>query len=663
MHTRILGIDAGGTFTDFVLLSATGEEVSLRTHKVLSTPASPELAILQGIRELGLEATVERGTLHIIHGSTVATNAALESKGVRTAFISNYGFADMLTLARQTRPGLYQLDSPPLVPPVPREFCLETGGRLSASVEVLEPLTEQELTTLVNRLRELRPQAVAINLLFSFLDDRFERRIEEALGDCDAFVCRSSSVLPEYREYERGIATWLNASLGPVVGGYLQRLRRQLGRCPLQIMQSSGETFAAETAARRAVNLLLSGPAAGLCAIQHLGQRLQEPRLMSFDMGGTSTDVALLDGDLRITSEGRVAGYPVAVPMVDMHTIGAGGGSLACLDPGGMLQVGPQSAGADPGPACYGRGGEQATVTDANLVLGRLQLDPAGASHLTLDRGCAMRAMEKLANAMGMDVMQTARGVIEVANTHMVNALRLISVQKGYDPREFRLACFGGAGGLHVCALADAMGMRRAVVPTHAGVLSALGMLVAPRGRQFSRSVRLVLDQVPGAEIDALFATLMAQGGSELESEGLSRQNLQAELSADVCYRGQSFALNIPWQDSAQLERDFQRRHLERYGFQHDSVIELVNLRVKLSSAAGIPELPGPALALAASTEGEAEVFGYPDAVRVLRRGSLEAGSHIAGPAIITEFSSTTFIPADWSAEIDKLGNILLAAG
>ena len=488
MEKLLLGIDAGGTFTDFVLLSQSAGELRLQTHKVLSTPAAPEQAILQGIAELGLNGVAQQGRLHIVHGSTVATNAALENKGVRTAFITNRGFADLLTLARQTRPSLYQLETPAQIPPVPRALCLETGGRLAADGSELEALTDADLKQLQEQLRTLQPAAVAINLLFSFIDEGNERRIEAALQELPLFVCRSSEVLPEYREYERGIATWLNASLGPVVNGYLQRLQQALGNCSLQIMQSSGETFSAAVASRRAVNLLLSGPAAGLSAMHHLGQLLNEPDVISFDMGGTSTDVALLRGAPEITNEGRVAGYPVAVPMVDMHTIGAGGGSLASVDVGGMLRVGPESAGADPGPACYGRGGTQATVTDANLVLGRLQADTTEASHLQLDLSLAQQAVERLARSMNLGVEETALGIIRIANEHMVAALRLISVQRGYDPADFLLASFGGAGGLHVCALADAMGMRRALVPANAGVLSALGMLVAPQGRQFSRT-------------------------------------------------------------------------------------------------------------------------------------------------------------------------------
>ena len=353
-----LGIDAGGTFTDFVALRV-GEAVEVEVHKTLSTPDAPEQAILAGIEALGLSGEAERGALHIIHGSTVATNAALEGKNAPTAYVTNYGFGDTLTLGRQTRPALYSLEFPAQSIPVPSAYCLETGGRMSAEGKVLETLTSDELQDLVARIKDLAPEAVAINLLFSFLDDSSEVAIEKAIADAGVpvFVSRSSAVLPVYKEYERGIATWLNASLGPVVSGYLSRLRMSMNRCSLRIMQSNGETLDAEKAAESAVRLLLSGPAGGLIAMKTLGEQADVSNIISFDMGGTSTDVALLDGEIATTSEGHIGPYPVAVPMVDMHTIGAGGGSIAYVDQGGMLQVGPRSAGADPGPACYGLGG------------------------------------------------------------------------------------------------------------------------------------------------------------------------------------------------------------------------------------------------------------------------------------------------------------------
>ncbi len=455
-----LGIDTGGTFTDFVLFDGN----ALRIHKVLSTPQDPALAILQGIRELG----VTLPGLQVVHGSTVATNAVLERKGVRTAYIANQGLADVLTIGRQARRELYNLQPPPLPPPVPPELCIEVAARIGAAGERIGSLDGNDRQTLLAKIDALQPQAVAINLLFSFLDAADEELIESWLPD-SLFVSRSSAVLPEYREYERGIATWLNAWVGPLVAGYLQRLNRQLAPARVAVMQSAGGTVSAAVAGDMAVRLLLSGPAGGLMGARFIGQQTGHTHLLTFDMGGTSTDVALIEGEIRLTSEGSIGPWPVAVPMVDMHTIGAGGGSIAAVDAGGVLQVGPESAGAAPGPACYGQGGDVATVTDANLVLGRLQPDAFLGGAMRLDTAAARRVMRQLADALGMETEAAAEGIIAVANEHMAQALRVISVQRGVDPGDHVLVSFGGAGGLHVCALAEALGMRHALVPVQAG--------------------------------------------------------------------------------------------------------------------------------------------------------------------------------------------------
>ena len=658
----VLGIDAGGTFTDFVLLTVQEGEYQLTVHKVLSTPKAPEQAILQGIRELNLELKVQRGKLHIIHGSTVATNAALEGNGARTAFITNHGFGDMLSIGRQIRPSLYRLEFPPVEKPVSRELCFEVGGRLAADGEVLEPLAAIDIEQTVNRIKAQQPEAVAINLLFSFVNDHFERELEQAVKNSmpAVFTSRSSEVLPEYREYERGMATWLNASLGPVVSRYLVRLNEELGDCPLTIMQSSGETLSASAAASRAVNLLLSGPAAGLTALKDLGQQLGESRFISFDMGGTSTDVALLDGELIITNEGSIAGYPVAVPMVDMHTIGAGGGSIAYLDSGGMLQVGPRSAGAAPGPACYGKGGDKVTVTDANLILGRIPEDASLAGRFKLDLQAARRAIAPLAKASGLDETETALGIIRVANEHMAAALRMISVQRGYDPADFILTCFGGAGGLHVCALAEAMGMCRAIVPLNAGVLSAMGMLVAPRGRQFSRTVRMMADQVQDKDIETAFSELIERGLLELETDGLRREELQYESSSDICYAGQSSTLNIPWLGMEETAQRFHRLHNERYGFSLSRELEFVNLRVRIFGPRRRLDLVSDRNAESLNNISSLEVFDRNTNVPTYARHGLVAGATIDGPAIITELSATTYLEKGWQASQDEYGNLRL---
>ncbi len=674
----LLGIDTGGTFTDFVLLHA---DHPLQVHKVLSTPQAPEQAILQGIRELELDNLDD---LLVVHGSTVATNAVLEGKGVRTAFITNTGLRDLLTIGRQARSELYNLNPAPCAPPVPRELCLETGGRLDADGSVLEALTESDLDTLRSALEKLKPQAVAINLLFSWRDDRFEKRIAEIVPD-GMFISRSSHILPEPREYERGITTWLNASVGPLVQGYLRRLCSGIPQAQVAIMQSAGGTIDAAQAGEEAVHMLLSGPAGGLAGAQYVGGLASRHRLLSFDMGGTSTDVALLDngqrdglllGDLPLTTEGRIGPYPVGVPMVDMHTIGAGGGSIAYIDDGGLLQVGPESAGADPGPACYGRNGKQATVTDANLLLGRLRSDAFLGGNMTLDDYAARRAIQPLANALNLSLEQTAQGIIDVANEHMARALRVMSVQRGVDAAQLTLTCFGGAGGLHVCALAEALQMTQALVPAHAGVLSALGMLVAPRARYLSHTLQHVFsaasDKSFPYNLRTAFSSLVERGCNALIEEGVKANNINISPSVDLRYRGQSFVINLPItlpidgtseqikQALIQAEEKFHARHTELYGHDLQQPVELVTLRVKVHSPSLSPLLPS-----AQQVEGkpmtakQESPAGIHSPLPVYVREKLKA--EILGPALITETVSTTYLAPGWSCIPDASGCLLLS--
>ncbi len=649
----LLGIDTGGTFTDFVLHR--GDR--LERLKVPSTPADPAAAILAGIDALGLHEAVRAGRLRIVHGSTVATNATLEGKGVRTAYITNRGFTDMLRIGRQARTGLYSLHPAAPVDPVPRELCLGTGGRRSADGSVLEPLTGEDLAALRRAIERLKPEAIAINLLFSYRDDTDERTIEAALEDL-AWISRSSFVLPEYKEYERGIATWLNAWLGPLIFRYLNRLASALAPSPVAVMQSSGGVIAAAQASRRAVNLLLSGPAGGLAAAAALGVETGLTDLMTFDMGGTSTDVCLLRGAPRQTDEGRVGPYPVAVPMADIHTIGAGGGSIAFVDAAGMLGVGPDSAGADPGPACYGRGGDRPTVTDANLVLGRLPDVPLGGT-LRLDRSAAIAALGRLADALGGRVEDAATGVIALANAHMAQALRVISVERGHDPRQFSLLCYGGAGGLHVCALAAELGIPRIVVPTHAGVFSALGMLIARPSRLLLRTVNLPLEPGNRAGIEAALAELEVAASAELTEEGHDPSRLVIDRHLDLRYRGQSFTLSVAWAGITETATAFDALHEARYGHALGVPVEVVNVRV----AASLPVAPLrwslPARTKAMPVRRTVDVVGL-GAVPMTERGDLGAGDPIEGPLIVTETDATTFVDEDWGGVVDGSGNLVL---
>ncbi|WP_456405221.1 hydantoinase/oxoprolinase family protein [Thiolapillus sp.] len=646
-----LGVDTGGTFTDFVLW----RDGKLRVHKLLSTPHAPEQAILQGIKDLGLQGKA----LRLVHGSTVATNAVLEGKGVGTLFVTNRGFADMLNIGRQNRAELYTLQPEQPSPPVPEKLCVEVGGRLSAGGELLEALTGADLEELVSLVATHQPRSVAVNLLFSWLDDSAEKAIAAALPD-EVFVSLSSRILPEIREYERGMATWLNAWVGPLVQGYLKCLQSGLPNGRVSVMQSSGDTVTAARAGEQAVRMLLSGPAGGLVAAGHLGRKAHCRRMLSFDMGGTSTDVALLDGEPRLTTEGRIGPYPVAVPMVDMHTIGAGGGSIAWLDEGGMLQVGPESAGADPGPACYGRGGARPTVTDANLILGRLLPDVFLGGRMQLDVAAARKAMRQLADAMRCGMEEAASGVLRIANEHMARALRTISVQRGIDPSGFTLVSFGGAGGLHVCALAEALGMQQALVPAHGGVLSALGMLVARPGRQLSRTWLVKLNETSDEQLNALLDELAQEALASMSEEGIAKADCELEYSLDLRYVGQSYSLNIPWTDVAQASGCFHRNHAERYGHELDLPLELVNLRVSIRG-------PGTAIEAALSMPERASepfqycrVAGKDRPAPCFSRNTLTPGQEITGPAIITETVATTWLEAGWRCVVDATGNLLL---
>ncbi|MDX1810594.1 MAG: hydantoinase/oxoprolinase family protein [Gammaproteobacteria bacterium] len=648
---QLVGVDTGGTFTDFVYF----RDKRLRVHKVLSTPHAPEQAILQGLAELN----VDLKKLKVIHGSTVATNAVLEGKGARTVYIGNRGLKDILLIGRQARRELYNLTPDNVAGLIDPELCLETGGRLSAEGEVLEPLTTADIDALLQDIQRLKPQAVAINLLYSYISDEFEKQIAAALPK-DLFVSRSSAVLPEYKEYERGMTTWLNAYVGPLVKDYLQRLHQQIQPADLAVMLSAGGTASAEQAGNMAVNMLLSGPAGGLQAARYIGQQINCSKLLTFDMGGTSTDVALIDGEIRLTNDGSINQLPVAVAMVDMHTIGAGGGSIASVDEGGLLLVGPESAGADPGPVCYGKGGTQVTVTDANLVLGRIPANAALGGSLALDREAALTAMQILADKLGTDALQAAEGVIKIANEHMVQALRVMSVQKGTDPRDFSLVSFGGAGGLHVCDLAEAMDMKNALIPKFGGVLSAFGMLVAPVSRELSLTHLSLLAEKTDAELEALFASLKQKGEQQMQEEKLTSEDLLYGYSLDLRYLGQSFTLNVPWSKLSEVRQLFHETHKARYGHTINENIELVNLRMSIKGQTPSLSTEKMPKKNAARPINTVKVHACESPVPVYRREELADQLTLAGPAIIVEDVATSYVKPNWLCHVHESGHLQL---
>ena len=659
----ILGIDTGGTFTDFVYHHQTNKKNLVQVHKVLSTPQAPDEAILQGISEMGLTKAIETGEIFIIHGTTVATNAALEAKGVRTAYITNKGLGDVLSIGRQTRGELYNLTPEATPDHFEPSLCFEIDTRLDANGQSVSPLTDDTLQQLKNEVESLKPEAIAINLLFSFLDPSDELKIEKLFRD-NFFVSRSSFILPEINEYERGISTWVNSWIGPLIENYLTSLQNQLTPAPLAIMQSSGHTVAAHMAAVRAVNLLLSGPAGGLGAAIHIGRSINQTNLMTFDMGGTSTDVALLEGKIKLTNAGKIAGFPISVPMADIHTIGAGGGSIVSIDTGGLLKVGPESAGASPGPACYGQGGKSPTVTDANLILGRISRTAFLGGRMELDEQAAFDAMAPLASNLNMDVEALANGVVTLANEHMAQALRVISIQQGYDPREFSLMCFGGAGGLHVCELAETLEIPAAIVPQNSGILSALGMVTSEPGRELVQTFRCLLNQVDPSLLDQQISTLTEQARMELAAEGVTE--IQNTASLDLRYFGQSHTLNIGYDTISDAISLFHDEHEKQYGHRTKIDIELLNIRLSAVGLQKPRQLP-----LVSSPGESGKLYSHIEQIKQhektsrkelqsINRQQLKVSDILEGPLLVLENHATTFIKKGWQGIVDSTGNIRL---
>jgi len=647
-----LGVDTGGTFTDFVLFDGQ----VLRFHKVLSTPDDPSQAIEQGMRYLGLDAS----TLHLVHGSTVATNAILEHKGVRTLFVTNNGLEDVLIIGRQTRPELYNLTPEPEAAWISHEDCMGISCRLSADGQELVPVDLNAGDILNRKLEQGGYDAVAVCLLFSFLNPVHEQFLAEEICP-DVFISLSHQILPEYREYERGATTFLNAYVGPLVQRYLRRLESKLVPKHLFVMHSAGGVMSAEAAGEQAVRLILSGPAGGLVAAQAIGQQTGVKKLMTFDMGGTSTDVALLDGAPAMTTEGSVAGIPVALAMLDIHTIGAGGGSLGWIDAAGLPQVGPESAGAQPGPACYGLGGDLPTVTDANLLIGRIPATAKLGGSMSLDIAAARQVFEVFGREIGLTGMQAAEAVVRIAEEHMAGALRVVSVERGINPVEFSLLCFGGAGGLHACALAEKLGMDRVIFPVASGAFSALGMLAGRQQGQFSRTRRLLLDD--DATVSTLFDLF-----AELEREAAASMQglaLTFERRVDIRYAGQGFHITVDMYDDdeenvqQQLQQRFEHAHSRAYGHILQRPIELMTAR--LTAVVKQESLRFPLC----STRGEAlpvsfsEVYGV-GTVPHYRREELPAEFSCTGPALIMEDTSTLWMPEKWQMRVDSYGHLML---
>ena len=669
-----VGVDTGGTFTDFVY-HAGGRA---RVFKVPSTPDDPSRAIAEGLRRAAREAGVRLKELEVVHGTTVGTNALLERKGARAALVTTEGFEDVLVIGRQARGSLYDLNWSRPAPLVGDGLRFGVRERVAADGSVVEELTDEEVESLVKKLKRARPESVAVCLLFSFARPEHERRIERALQDALGGVPLSVShrILPEYREYERTSTVAINAYLQPLMGTYLGRLGAHVAGRSLRVMQSSGGSISARAAAAEPVRTILSGPAGGVVGAAHAASAAGFEDVITFDMGGTSTDVALVAGGrLKLTNEASVAGLPVAVPVLDIHTVGAGGGSIARVDAGGSLRVGPESAGAVPGPACYGRS-ELPTVTDANLVLGRFGGGDLLGGEFELDEARAVRALAKLAREMtaagGREVSATeaALGVVRVVNAGMERALRAVSVERGFDPRGCALVTFGGAGGLHAVELARALRVPRVLVPRAPGALSALGCLRADVLKSLSRTLMLEVGgdaQARAARVECAFQEMEREARSALRREGFGDERQRHERTIAARYAGQSFELEIPWDGGRKLVGRFHQEHEARYGYaQTAASVEVVSARLRSSGLVEELKDERPRRTTAASPDVKpqrtARVYfdeGARD-VAVYRREELPAGARLKTPCVVTEYSSTTLVPAGSQAFIDRHGNLVI---
>ena len=695
MTTWRVGVDIGGTFTDAAMVD--GETGAVHVVKVLTTPDDPAVgfmaALERGLRERGA-AGKDLGV--VVHATTVATNALIEGKMARVGMLVTRGFRDILEIGRQIRSRLYDVHLQKPAPLVPRRWSLEVSERLDADGRVLEALDLAEVRAAVRRLRDERVEAVVICFLHSYVNPEHERAAATVVREefPHAYLSVSSEVCPEFREYLRGSTAAVNAAVMPIVTRYVDALESRLAAlgatAPFYVMQSNGGVMTSTSAKERPVYMVESGPAAGVIAAGAVAAPAGHRNVLSFDMGGTTAKVGLIqDGQLRLSTEmevgaqavtplgeGRGGGYPVRTPAIDLVEVGAGGGSEAWIDAGGALRVGPRSAGARPGPACYGQGGTTPTITDANLALGRL--DPAYflGGEMRLDAEAARRAIaERVARPLGLDPLAAASGIVEIANAHMIAAMRLVSVQRGYDPREFALVAFGGAGPMHANALARDLGIPTVLVPPSPGIASAIGMLMTDIRHEFVATRRQRLDDLSPAALDALFAGFAAEGAARLAKDGVAADDQRAVRSVDLRYRGQSheLAVTVPSgaltaADVERLRAQFHAAHERAYGYAAlEDAIELINVRLAAVGLSPKPVRPtlgeGPADP-AAALKGRRDVWfaestGWASCP-VLDRAWLLRGNVIAGPAVIEEPDASTLVHPGWAATVDAHANLML---
>ena len=651
-----IAIDSGGTFTDCVYLDGD----NLRVVKIFSTPSNPGKAVLDATALVANAGSVPE----VRHGTTVGTNALLERKGAQVAFVTTKGFEDTIAIGRQARSSLFNWFHTPMPCVVPRNLRFGVDERVSAEGVVLRAPSPESLSDLADHIRQSGAEAIAISLLFSFANHENELRVFNALEPLGLPISISHRILPEFREYERASTVVMNSYLSPKVSTYLSRLHAEIDRTfsggSIQVMQSSGGIIAAEIAAEEPVRTVLSGPAGGVIGAYHLGRLAGFDRLIGFDMGGTSTDVSLMDasnGGPQVTSDSVVSEMPISVPMLDIHTVGAGGGSIAHFDSGGALHVGPESAGSVPGPICYGKG-IHPTVTDANLVLGRLDPDLFLGGAVRLDDERTRDLMEAASGPI-VSVEQYASGILLLAETAMEKAIRVISIERGYDPREFTLISFGGAGPLHACSLARSLRIPRVLIPIMPGALSAVGILLADTVRDYSRTVML-----PGEDKKNVLISLESleqRALAEIAAQGLRGE---ATRSVDIRYKGQGYELNVPHENDHLQE--FHKLHQRRYGYSSpQGPVEIVNVRVRV-------RVKTPDIHLSQTIEQAGDgsqailkmkpIFfdGRWVDSRIYQRDLLRSGDAFSGPALITEYSSTAVLPPDFCARVDTYGNLIL---
>jgi N-methylhydantoinase A len=673
MATFRLGIDVGGTFTDVLLLSEDTGEV--RHTKVITSRADPAASVLDGVSRALREFDVDPGEVTaILHGTTIATNALIERRGARTALLTSRGMRDVLEIGRQIRPSLFDWFADKPEPLVPREWRFELNERVNAKAELLASPSEEEIQAILDRLRSEGIESLAVCFLFSFLRPDHEERVAAVVRReiPELAISLSSQVLPEYREYERSSTTVANAYLTPILSRYAERLGVALGEmglsAKLHLLQSNGGVAPLESARERAITTALSGPAGGVTGASHLSASLGIRDVISMDMGGTSCDVCLIrDGLPSWTSEAPVAGLPVRVPMIAVEAIGAGGGSIIWVDSGGVLRVGPHSAGSDPGPACYGRGGQLPALTDAHAVLGTVLPDYFPQKGIHLDMAAAEQAMRGVADPLGLSVEDTAVGAIRIINHHIAQAVRGISVARGHDPRDFVLLAFGGAGPMHACFVADELGMRRIVLPFAAGVFSALGAALADFRYDYVRTLPKRMKALEVDEVRAAHREMEASARERLI--GLPVMAVRIDRSVDLRYVGQSFEITVPidgdrYDKEEMLER-FHRLHDESYGFSDlNEPVELVNVRLTAFGETAKP----PAASRAMSDDASESVLGrrsipsfeggQPMEFTLHDRTRFRPGARILGPAIVTDPNSTAIILPGWRGEVDAQGSI-----